>query len=1098
MNTKKVTQDLWLAINDVNEDEEIIVKDKIRQLFQLFNLCLDLFAQEELIRFTTLFAKISWICTRLGLSPRLTYLLQTFRRSIERQEIPKDESLHYYHLGLYLCNQLLHHADNVIPHQFPLEKSVDDYFKIKTEHYISFVKMMDGIVIAIDEPSRQLIFVEDGSPDKERKVIYDVADRNELFTNNISSIKKILHLPVQINLIDVQINSEGVLFPSAFIIHPDYLIDVTSIAGAAKDYNGEHWLYSLNKFYLKETSLAIHIGNLVNSMLDRLIQDPELLFPAMLSSFFTQDPIQWALYSDDDVKEGIAKLNIHFDNVKQVVNHEFPKKEIDRSKVYLEPSFYCRDYGIQGRLDLLQYDAENMKADIIELKSSKPYRPNVYGITHSHYLQTLLYDLIIASTFKGKIKAMNYILYSSSADNPLRYAPVTRTQQYELMKIRNELMFIEHAISLSASMALKIVSFLKPSNFSDVKGFISTDLRAFENIYTSLDEIEKLYYGHFLAFVAKEQILAKTGEYGINKSNGLSSLWREDVDEKIERFSILNHLQILKNNSSEAIPLIEFGFTEFSAKLSNFRIGDVVVLYPHSFNRQGIMHHQIFKSTIISFTDEGIVLRLRSPQKNQQIFGETEFWNIEQDVLDSTYRHMFGSLFTFIAADEEKRRLIMGIQRPEIFKAEQVLDLDHELTPEQKNILLKMYYCKDYFLLWGPPGTGKTSMIIKHFSRLLYQNTNERFLLLAYTNKAVDEINEALIEAGLAGQMTRIGSSFSVHEKYSQFLLQKQTEHFHQRREVLNFLNQSRIVLSTVSSLLGKQELFKLIAFDTVIVDEASQIPEPMLCGLLTKFKRFILVGDHKQLPSVVTQSPAESLIKDEKLISQGFYDTRTSLFERLFLQCKTKDWFHSWSILTHQGRMHREIMDFVNHQFYESNLKIIASIPRLVAAKKMVNSSGLLSQKRMIFINSATEKGYQIKTNEDEATKVCDLIKKIKTIYDENGLIPDEGTLGVITPYRAQIALIKSMNEIDFPLTIDTVERFQGGARDIIIMSLCTNKLSQMERLVSSSSEGVDRKLNVAITRAREQLIVVGNREILESNETYKQLLEVCTELTL
>jgi len=80
-----------------------------------------------------------------------------------------------------------------------------------------------------------------------------------------------------------------------------------------------------------------------------------------------------------------------------------------------------------------------------------------------------------------------------------------------------------------------------------------------------------------------------------------------------------------------------------------------------------------------------------------------------------------------------------------------------------------------------------------------------------------------------------------------------------------------------------------------------------------------------------------------------------------------------------------------------------------------------------------------------------------------------------------------------DDMITIDTVERYQGGARDIIIISLSTNSLSQLQSLISLSDEGVDRKLNVALTRAREQLILLGNPELLEGNAIYRELIGYC-----
>ena len=122
--------------------------------------------------------------------------------------------------------------------------------------------------------------------------------------------------------------------------------------------------------------------------------------------------------------------------------------------------------------------------------------------------------------------------------------------------------------------------------------------------------------------------------------------------------------------------------------------------------------------------------------------------------------------------------------------------------------------------------------------------------------------------------------------------------------------------------------------------------------------------------------------------------------------------------------------------------------------------------------------------------------------LYDSNGLKMAPHSIGIITPYRAQIAQIRAVLEergapLDL-LTIDTVERYQGGARDVILISLCTNSLHQLSSLSSFSEEGVDRKLNVALTRAREHIVVIGNPELLRQSEIYRELLQFCEEKTV
>jgi DNA replication ATP-dependent helicase Dna2 len=756
-------------------------------------------------------------------------------------------------------------------------------------------------------------------------------------------------------------------------------------------------------------------------------------------------------------------------------------------------------YGLQGRLDLLHI-TDNL-ADIIELKSSKPFKPNSYGITHSHYYQALLYDLIFSSSDYQNLKRNTYILYSILNEGNLKYALSIKSKQYELLKIRNELVLMDYAMSSNPEMTAKIIAYLKPSNFPDVAGFTLNNLSTFESIFASLSLLEKQYYVHYINFINKEHILNKTGDVLYESYKGQASLWLATEEEKKDRYSILNYLQIIENNSSDNTATIKLAFTHFSSRLSNFRKGDIVVLYPHHFNSANVLKHQIFKCNLIDITDEYVEIRLRNQQKNQKIFKEFDYWNIEQDVLDSSFRHMYKNLYHLISSDEEKRKLILGQSKPAIYEKQSIFNLDEELTNEQKKIINNIYSCKDYFLLWGPPGTGKTSLVIKHLSKVFFEHTNEKVFYIAYTNKAVDEICDAITNAGYGERYLRIGSSYSVAESTIPNLLNEKIKHLNRRKEIVELINHTRIFVSTASSLMGKLELFSIAEFDTIIVDEASQILEPMLCGLLTKFKKFVLIGDHKQLPAVVAQKDSETQIENATLNKAGFYSTKTSLFERLYRQCEQNNWIHSFDILSHQGRMHNEIMKFINKEFYNSKLRLLSKLERLTSpliSYFPIENDHWICRQRMIFINSVTEVNAKWKTNEDEAKKVSSVINMIKDFYKKNNKIFNENNIGIITPYRAQISLIKSYLSQHPMIAVDTVERFQGGAKDIIIISLCTNKLSQLNRLIVKSDQGVDRKLNVALTRAKEQVIVIGNKDILNTDKAYAKLINYCMEVKI
>jgi DNA replication ATP-dependent helicase Dna2 len=210
---------------------------------------------------------------------------------------------------------------------------------------------------------------------------------------------------------------------------------------------------------------------------------------------------------------------------------------------------------------------------------------------------------------------------------------------------------------------------------------------------------------------------------------------------------------------------------------------------------------------------------------------------------------------------------------------------------------------------------------------------------------------------------------------------------------------------------------------------------------------------------------------------------------------------------------MHQDIMRFPNQFFYENSLKILPdSVPvaqkqkRLLSVALEEEADELLQQlasRRVIFLPTpADDRSATQKTNAYEAEKVGEVIQAYQQLFRQQGWRLHEGSIGVITPYRAQIAQIKSvLEEQGAPLeqlTIDTVERYQGGARDVIIISLCTNSLNQLAMLTSLSEEGVDRKLNVALTRARNHIVIIGNPDLLNRSDIYRALIRYCEEQTI
>ena len=155
--------------------------------------------------------------------------------------------------------------------------------------------------------------------------------------------------------------------------------------------------------------------------------------------------------------------------------------------------------------------------------------------------------------------------------------------------------------------------------------------------------------------------------------------------------------------------------------------------------------------------------------------------------------------------------------------------------------------------------------------------------------------------------------------------------------------------------------------------------------------------------------------------------------------------------------------------------------------------------KQRVLYFDVQSNDVFNSKTNHAEANAVVNLLQQYVSIKTADGkVLTDVFSIGIITPFRAQIALIKKLmaqqNIPDDFIMVDTVERYQGGAKDIIIISLAINSSGQMSQIISMSDDGVDRKLNVALTRAKEQLIILGDQRFLQTNPLYDKLIGTIT----
>lgn len=506
---------------------------------------------------------------------------------------------------------------------------------------------------------------------------------------------------------------------------------------------------------------------------------------------------------------------------------------------------------------------------------------------------------------------------------------------------------------------------------------------------------------------------------------------------------------------------------------------------------------------------------------------------IDLYVNDVTFKRMLNALDKFNSTDNRLIDIILSVDSPQKSKTTEIRFLDYRLNEYQKEAVLEALSARDLYLIHGPPGTGKTSTI----SEVILQEAlrKNKVIATADSNIAVDNILSN-ISKHESFKIVRIGHPSRISKKLMKYSLQnKITEHPNystlvklktdlqknydlrknfqrpdpkwrrgmsnddiiifsklnkdirgipketikqmadwvicseniaktkenvqkfEKKLIDDIISTSDVVVATNS--MAGSEILEDYKFDVCVIDEGSQSTEPSSLIPIVRSRKLIIAGDHKQLPPTV--------LSDE-------LELKKTLFERMI-----QDHPEFSKILQVQYRMNEKIMEFSNEMFYENKLIAHESVKSQNLIEIVENVSNedkdIINEKTLQFINvDGEEKQNSFKSsyNVEEAEKVLEIVSKLQK-YE----IP----VSVITPYDAQVKYISKMLNTD-KIDVKSVDGFQGRENEVIVISFVrTSKMGFLKDL---------RRLNVAVTRAKRKLIVVGSKNLLIKDDAYSKFL--------
>ena len=523
------------------------------------------------------------------------------------------------------------------------------------------------------------------------------------------------------------------------------------------------------------------------------------------------------------------------------------------------------------------------------------------------------------------------------------------------------------------------------------------------------------------------------------------------------------------------------------------------------FNFTGTVSYVDGDRMVITVPDSAPLLDLQSadvPVGVQLSFDET------------SYRMMFDALDRVIAAKDNRlaylRDLFYSHQKARKFTFAPMRF--PWLNPTQERAVNEVLWAKDVAIVHGPPGTGKTTTLVEAINETLMRES--QVLVCAQSNMAVDWIAEKLVDRGInvlrIGNPTRVNDKmlgftyerqFEAHADYPQLWAirkairqlrsarRKGSESFHQKMERLkarateleirinaDLFGRARVIASTLVG--SNSRIMEGQKFGTLFIDEAAQALEAACWIPMKRCTRVILAGDHCQLPPTV-KSVAAMRAGLGKTLMERIVENKPEVV----------------TLLKVQYRMNDEIMRFSSDWFYDGQVE---SAPQ-IRYRGILDYDVPMQWVDVQDVNESFVGESFGRINKEEARITLDTLQAYLTKIGKQRVLDESIDVGVISPYRAQVQYLRRLiakREFFKPyrslITVNTIDGFQGQERDVVLISLVRANGEGQIGFLSDL-----RRMNVAITRARMKLIILGDPTTLCRHDFYKKLYNYVKSLS-